>query len=112
MFERFYQQMLSHRRFETHVAMLVLAAVIVDGAALAAGAVGYHYLEGIDWLDAGLDAALVVTGNCPAHPLRTPGGKLFTIFYALVGVNLFVVVIGVLLTPIIHRMLRVFGDRH
>ena len=90
----------------------MLAALFVDGVALAAGVIGYHFLEGLDWLDASLNAALVMTGNGPGHPPRTLGGKLFTIFDALLGVIVFVAVIGVLLTPVFHRILHGFHRLH
>ena len=94
------------------MAAFVLAAVFADGIALAVGGIGYHYLEGLDWLNGKLNAALVLTGNGPVHPPRTPGGKLFTIFYAMLGVILFAAVIGVLLTPVLHRMLHGIHIRH
>ncbi|WP_020465583.1 ion channel [Singulisphaera acidiphila] len=91
---------------------IVLTAVFVDGVALALGAIGYRALDGLDWLDASLNAALVMTGNGPVHALRTPGSKLFTVVYALLGVILFAAVIGVLLTPVLHRMLHGFEFHH
>jgi hypothetical protein len=90
------------------MALFMLAATVVDGLALAAGAVGYHWLNGLDWLDAALDAALVMTGNGPTHPMRAPAAKVFTIVYAMLGVILFAAVIGVLLIPVFHRMLHRF----
>lgn len=116
MFEVAYRPLVSRRQFAAWMAALVFAAVLVDGIALAAGAIGYHYLEGLDWLDATLNASLVMTGNGPVHPPQTPGGKLFTILDAMLGVILFAAVIGVLLIPVFHRMLHGFHslrrDRH
>ncbi len=93
------------------MAAFALWAVLVDGLALAAGAVGYHFLEDLDWLDAGLNAALVMTGNGPVHPPHTAGGKLFTMLDALFGVILFAAVMGALLVPVFHRMLHTFHRR-
>ena len=42
-----------------------------------------------------LNSALVITGNGPIHLPITLAGKLFTILDALLGVVLFVTVIGV-----------------
>ena len=112
MFADAHRPIVSRSRFAARMGALVIAAAFVDGIALAAGAIGYHSLEGLDWLDAGLNAALVMTGNGPIHPVLTPGGKIFTIFYSLLGVILFVAVIGVLLIPVLHRMLRRLHSPH
>ena len=112
MFEGAVRPLLSRSWFAARMAGFLLAAVIVDGVALAVGAIGYHSLEGLAWLDAGLNAALVMTGNGPVHPPRTLEGKWFTIVYALLGVMLFAAVIGVLLTPVFHRMLHGIQIRH
>ena len=111
MFEDAHRPLLSRQRFAARMAVSVLAAVFVNGVALAVGAIGYHSLEGLDWLDAILNAALVITGNGPVQPPHTPGGKLFTVFYALLGVILFATVIGVILTPVFHRIFHVFHGR-
>jgi hypothetical protein len=112
MFEGIQRPLLSPRRFAGRMAAFVLAALFVDGVALGAGAIGYHFLEGLDWLDASLNAALVMTGNGPIHSSRTPGGELFTLFDALLGSIVFVAVIGVILTPVFHRTLHAFHRLH
>ena len=111
MFEDAHRPLLSRQRFAARLAVSVLAAVFVNGVALAVGAIGYHSLEELDWLDAVLNAALVITGNGPVHSPHTPGGKLFTVFYSLLGVILFATVIGVILTPVFHRVFHGFYHR-
>lgn len=112
MFEDAHRPLLSRGLFAARMAVFAITAIILDGLALAAGAIGYHSLEGLDWLDASLDAALVMTGNGPIHHPRTPAGKLFTILHALLGVILFATVIAVLLIPVFHRTLHAFHVRH
>jgi Ca2+/H+ antiporter len=112
MFEAVHLPLLSRRRFVARMATFLLAALIVDGVALAAGAVGYHFLDGLSWLDASLNATSVMTGNGPLHPPHTADGKLYTLFDALLGVIVFVAVIGVILTPMFHRILHGFHRRH
>ena len=111
MFEEAHRPLLSPRQFAIRMALFVIVAVCVDGVGLAVGAIGYHFLEGLEWLDASLNAALVMTGNGPIHPPHTAAGKLFSISYAMLGVILFAAVIGVLLTPVFHRMLHGFHRR-
>jgi uncharacterized membrane protein len=112
MFESAERPLLSRQRFAARMAGFVLAALIVDAVVLAAGTVGYHFLEELDWLDASLNAALVMTGNGPFQHPRSSGGKLFTVCYALLGAILFATVIGVLLTPVFHRVLHTLHRRH
>jgi hypothetical protein len=112
MVELAHSHLLSRRRFAARMISIVLTTVFVDEVALAFGAIGYHTLDGLNWLDASLDAALVMAGNGPVHVPRTSGSKLFTVVYALLGVILFAAVIGVLLTPVLHRMLHGFEIHH
>ena len=112
MFEGPHQPLLSRRLFAARMAAFALAAIMVDGLALAVGAIGYYCLEGLDWLDALLNAALVMTGNGPVHQPQTPAGKLFTTMDALFSVILFAAVMGVLLIPVFHRMLHAFHSQH
>lgn len=103
-------------RFLYRIALFLGGAVLVDGIALVAGAVGFHYLEGLGWMDACLNASLVVTGNGPVDRPVTFGGKLFVTLYAILGVILFAAVIGAFLTPVFQRALyglhRPRGNSH
>lgn len=108
MLEPAHRPLLPPHRFAVRMLVFAITATTVNAMTLAAGAIGYHYLEGLDWLDASVNAAMVMTGNGPVHPPHTPAGKVFAILDALLGVTLFVIVIGVLLTPVFHRVLHAF----
>jgi hypothetical protein len=84
-----------------------IAAVLV-GAALTFGAWGYHYFEGRPWLDAFLNAAMILTGMGPVDKVQTDGGKVFAIGYALLSGVIFLTVFAVLLGPVFHRFLHRF----
>ena len=79
-----------------------LSAAIVLGA-LAIGTFGYHTIEGLPWLDAQLNAAMILTGMGPVDRMQTAPGKLFASAYALVSGVLFVTTVAVLFAPVIHR---------
>ena len=49
---------------------------------------------------------MLITGNGPINELKTPAGRLFAAADALFGEALYVIVVAVLLTPIVHRLLR------
>src|SRR3712207_1235463 len=81
------------------------ASVVVAlvAAALAVGAAGYHFLDGLSWLDATLNAAMILTGMGPVSPIRTPAAKLFAIGYALLSGVFFLTMVAVLLAPALHH---------
>ena len=86
-------------------ALLALGAVLL---ALAIGIVGYHETEGLSWLDATLNASMILGGMGPVNALETRGGKVFASAYALFSGLLFIAVMGVLLAPFAHRLLHHF----
>lgn len=108
MFEGRNQPLISRRRFIYRVVASIGIAIAIDAVAVAAGAIGYHTLEGMNWLLATANAAMVITGNGLVSNLHTPGGELFSIFDALFGVMAFISVAGVLLTPVLHRLSHAF----
>jgi hypothetical protein len=86
-------------------------AAIVSGliaAALAIGAAGYHYLDGLPWLDATLNAAMILTGMGPVNALQTPAAKIFAIVYSLLSGVFFLTMVAVLLAPALHSFMHRF----
>jgi hypothetical protein len=77
-------------------------------ASLCLGASGYHAFAGLPWLDAWLNAAMILTGMGPVDPLTTTEGKLFAIFYALFSGVAFLSLVAVLFAPVVHRFLHRF----
>jgi len=75
---------------------------------LGMGALGYHDFEGLPWLDSTLNAVMILTGMGPVDPLRSTGGKLFGIFYALFSGVAFLTMVAVLFAPVAHRFLHRF----
>ena len=108
MFERHHEPLLPLPRFFGRMAKSLGIAAIINGVTLAVGAVGLRRLEGLDWMDAWLNAALVMTGNGPIAPAQSVSGKTFLLFYALGGVLVFAAVIASVMAPILHRMLHAF----
>jgi len=66
------------------------AAALVALSVLAIGAVFYHHVEHFRWLDAFYFCTITLTtiGYGDLVP-KTDAGKLFTIFYVLVGIGIF-----------------------
>ena len=77
-------------------------------AAVSLGTAGYHLVAGLPWVDAFLNAAMILSGMGPVDRLETTGAKLFAALYALFSGVVFIGVMGVLLAPWAHRMLHRF----
>jgi hypothetical protein len=84
-----------------------LSAGFVAGA-LAVGMVGYHATEGLSWLDAFLNASMILTGMGQVSELHTNAGKFFAGCYALFSGVAFLTAVAVLFAPLFHRFLHRF----
>jgi hypothetical protein len=84
-----------------------IAGAVVLGS-LAVGICGYHYLCGLPRVDSLLNALMILGGIGPVDPLKTDAGKVFASVYALYSGLALIAVVGLLLTPVIHRFLHKF----
>jgi hypothetical protein len=105
-FEHHTRPIASHAVFAGRLAANILAAMLITGFALGAGMAGYRLTEHMSWLDAFLNAAMLLGGMGPVTPLETAPGKLFAGVYALACGLLFVVISGIVLAPVLHRVLH------
>lgn len=94
----FLRRLLGH--FATALALL--------GASLLVGMAGYGHFEHLPWPDAFLNSAMLLGGMGPVDAPRTNSGKLFAGLYALYAGLVFLVVLAIILTPLIHRLLHTF----
>ena len=77
-------------------------------ASLGLGMWGYHRFEHLAWLDAYVNAAMLLGGMGPVESPATPAGKLFAGFYALYAGLVFLVAAGIIGAPVFHRLLHKF----
>ena len=108
MFEHRDLPLISRPRFLRRVALSVGVALVVLGCALGIGMVGYHSYEEMSWIDAYANAAMILSGMGPLTAMQSNGGKLFAGTYALFSGLTFITVVGVVLSPIVHRVLHRF----
>jgi hypothetical protein len=84
-------------------------AQVVVAISLLAGMIGYRHYEHMSWLDAFLNSAMLLGGM---GPVKTDGlsepGKLFAGLYALYAGLVFIAVMGIMLAPVVHRVLHRF----
>jgi hypothetical protein len=108
MFEHRRAPLLSHFAFlQRQLRFAALSAAIILGS-LAVGTLGYHGIEGLPWLDALLNAAMILSGMGPVDRMETSAGKLFATAYALASGVLFVTTVAVLFAPLVHRYFHHF----
>ncbi|MDD5762280.1 MAG: hypothetical protein PHP88_07195 [bacterium] len=108
MYERHHEPLISREAYLRRILWsggLAFAAVL---AALFLGVSGYHWIEGLPWVDAILNASMILGGMGPVAELHTTAGKLFASAYALFSGLMFIMVAGLLFAPVIHRFLHIF----
>ena len=86
---------------------LALAAALVF-ASLLMGTIGYHLTEGLNWIDAEYNAAMILTGMGPVAELKTTAGKIFASAYALFSGVVFLSSVALIIGPIFHRFFHHF----
>ena len=108
MYESRHQAPLPRGHFARRIGLHAAAALGLLAASLGIGMIGYRGLEGMSWLDAFLNAAMLLGGMGPVNPPVTPGGKFFAGCYALYAGLVFIVTAVLLATPLLHRLLHRF----
>ena len=112
MFEHKNTPVISKSAFRQRMARWVLLTLALLAASLAVGVVGYHYLAGLPWIDALLNAAMILGGMGEIDALHSTAGKLFAAAYAIYCGMFLVICGGLLLVPVFHRVLHHFhADR-
>lgn len=108
MYEHRTHRPLARKLFFRRLLLHFLAAAVLIVGSLLLGMAGYAWYEGLGWRDAFLNAAMLMGGMGPIWAPQTGGGKLFAGFYALYAGLVFIVVAGIILAPLIHRLLHRF----
>ena len=83
----------------------MLVATLIS---LLIGVFGYRFTEGMNWLDALLNASMILGGMGPINTLHQPEAKAFASFYAIYCGFFLLICGGLLLAPVFHRILHHF----
>lgn len=75
---------------------------------------GYMTIEGLDFVDAFLESSMLLSGAGPLFTERnsTDALKMFSSLYALFSTLVVVAMVGLLATPVVHRVLHRLHERH
>ncbi len=90
------------RDFLSYLGLSALCIVL----GLFIGVLGYHWTANLTWLDATVEASMILSGMGPVNPLMTNGAKLFASLYALFSGLVFVLAMGVVLSPLIYSLMK------
>ena|SRR5581483_8534891 len=108
MYERRHDALLPRRAFFKRLGRSVVASLGVVLFSLSLGSIGYRVFADLPWIDALLNASMILTGMGPVDPMKSTAGKLFASFYALYSGIAFLTIMAVLLAPVIHRFMHKF----
>ena len=104
MLEHTSESLLPRAQFILRLTKNLIFVTILITIALYIGMIGYHAYEHMSWVDAFANASMILAGMGPLTPLNTDAGKMFAGFYALFSGLFFIVIMGIILAPIIHRI--------
>ena len=94
MFEHRSKHLLPRKEYYRRVARHAAMGVAVIAVALGLGIIGYHTFENLPWIDAFVNAAMILSGMGPVATLQTDGGKLFAGCYALFSGIALIAILG------------------
>ena len=107
-YERRHQKLIPLHQFGLRLAAHAALAMGLVAVCLAIGAVGYHWIANLDWVDSVFNASMILTGMGPAEPLPNDASKLFASGYAIFSGVAFLSIVGLLMAPVVHRFLHHF----
>ena len=108
MFEHHTKPLLPRKIYYRRLAWSAALGAGVLAASLGLGMIGYHVLEKLPWIDAFLNAAMILSGMGPVATLQTDAGKIFAGSYALFSGIALITILGIIFAPVVHRFLHKF----
>jgi hypothetical protein len=105
-FEHRSQPVLPRNLFLRRIVSHLLLALAVVTASLTMGVLGYRFVAGLSWIDALVNASMILGGMGPVNVIPTNAGKVFAAFYALYSGVAFLAISAVLIAPFAHRLLH------
>jgi len=84
---------------------MAVALILIS---LGVGILCYHFLAGLNFIDSLLEASMILGGMGPVNELHSDGAKIFASIYALYSGLLILALMGIVLSPIVHRIMHKF----
>jgi hypothetical protein len=108
MLEHHKQRLLPRKEYFHRIAHHAALGISVIIVWLFTGMLGYHGFEKLGWVDAFVNAAMILAGMGPVATLQTDGGKIFAGCYAIFSGIALIGVLGIIFAPVVHRFLHKF----
>ena len=105
-FEHHSEKLLPKEKFYWRIVNFTSITFFFLSISLGIGVVGYHYLNDLPWLDALVNASMILTGMGPVDPLKNEAAKWFASLYAIFSGVAFLTCVAVFLSPMVHRFLH------
>ncbi|MBK8551688.1 MAG: hypothetical protein IPL53_11745 [Ignavibacteria bacterium] len=106
MYEPFNEPLASKKKFKQRVMKSGKFALMIFIAALTIGVCGYHFIADLDWVDAFLNASMILGGMGAINDLNSNAAKIFAGCYALFSGVTFLSSMAIFMSPVIHRILH------
>ena len=108
LYERRTQPPLTRRQFVRRLLRHGGYAAVLIAISLAIGTGGYMIFAGDSAIDAFLNASMLLGGMGPVGLLTSNSAKIFAALFALYSGLVFLVVAGLLIAPVFHRLIHRF----
>ena len=106
MYEHHTEPLLPFELFAYRLARHGGIAALVLIFSLVVGTTGFHWLALEEWIDAFLNSSMLLGGMGPVGEIKSAPGKIFASIYALYAGIVFIGTSGLLLAPVLHRLLH------
>lgn len=108
LYERRNEQLAPRSIFIKRIIASLVVALIVIALALSVGIAGYHLIAGYNWIDSLLEASMILGGMGPVKELPDDASKVFASIYALFSGLIVIALMGIMLSPVAHRVMHKF----
>jgi len=102
------QKLLTRRHFITRLGEHAAIGAVLVALSVAVGMVGYHSFAGFTWVDSFLNASMLLGGMGPVGDLPNDTSKIFAAVFALYSGLVFILLAGLMIAPVFHRVLHRF----
>jgi hypothetical protein len=105
---RRYKPLASKKVYRRHLVTSGSVGLGLVAISLAIGMAGYMAFEGLGFVDAFVNASMILSGMGPLHNPATTVGKYFAGFYALYSGFAVLAIAAVMFAPVVRRFLHRF----
>jgi hypothetical protein len=106
-FEHRREPILPWSQFMWRLAGSLAVGLVLVAISLGVGMIGYRQLMRLSWMDAFVNAAMILSGMGPLAAPETASAKLFAGLYALYSGLAVLAIAGIAFAPVVHRFLHV-----